>query len=45
MMNWDIRADGRAWRDEAMDRYARAPETREMIGAATRRIAALLLQP
>jgi len=31
MMNWDIRADGRAWRDEAMDRYALAPEKLEMI--------------
>jgi hypothetical protein len=31
MTNWDIRAEGRAWRDEAMDRYARAPEKLEMI--------------
>ena len=32
MTNWDIRAEGRAWRDEAMDRYALAPEKLEMIG-------------
>ena len=31
MMSWNIRADGRAWRDEAMDRYALAPEKLEMI--------------
>jgi hypothetical protein len=32
MVNWDIRAEGRAWRSEAMDRYALTPEKLEMIG-------------
>ena len=31
MTNWDIRAEGRAWRNEAMDRYALTPEKLEMI--------------
>lgn len=32
MADWDIRAEGRAWRSEAMDRYALTPEKLEMIG-------------
>ena len=32
MANWDIRAEGRAWRSEAMERYALTPEKLEMIG-------------
>lgn len=31
MTNWDIRAEGRAWRSEALDRYALTPEKLEMI--------------
>lgn len=31
MTKWDIRAEGRAWRTEAMDRYALTPEKLEMI--------------
>jgi hypothetical protein len=32
LKNWDIQAEGRAWRSEAMDRYALTPEKLEMIG-------------
>ena len=31
MVQWDIRAEGRAWHDEAMDRYGLAPEKLELI--------------
>ena len=31
MTDWDIRAEGRAWRSEAPDRYALTPEKLEMI--------------
>lgn len=31
MTNWDIRAEGRAWRGEAMARYSLTPEKLEMI--------------
>lgn len=29
---WDIRNEGRAWGDEAMDRYMLGPEKFEMVG-------------
>jgi hypothetical protein len=32
MVTWDIRRHGRAWRDEAMDRYELTPEKTEMVG-------------
>ena len=32
MANWDIRAEGRAWRSEALDRYSLTPKKLEMIG-------------
>ena len=30
-MDWDIRREGHAWRGNALDRYARAPEKIELI--------------
>ena len=29
---WDIRREGRAWRDECWSRYEQAPEKIEMVG-------------
>ncbi len=30
-IDWDIRNEGRSWRDEAMERYALTPEKLEMV--------------